>query len=374
MTLSWTLRRFRPGDERGTIELLRAVFGKWYSLEYWKWEYAENPAGSPIIWLAESNGIVIGHYSVIPIRMKVGSVHTTGSFPLHAATHPDYRGQGILSSLMNKCCLDEGNNGLAFRYGFSNTNLGPTYKRYERLGHICFMNRMIRVLDWRSLLAGYLRHRFLTKATALSPQRMRRIEPTRGDFTIEVLSRFDERFDELWQHISRNFRIIAERDREYLNWRYTSHPEQEYTICTVEESHRILGYSVLSEERWHNLRFGRIVDLLGFQDRRNVLDHLVHWAVEFFKEKGAHAVTCTMSEEHPYTPVLRKAGFITHPRHMNRALYAAINLRGLATDEREIYTQALRLSQSHFLRKRSNWSMMQGDLCEDFHEGFSIID
>lgn len=229
---------------------------------------------------------------------------------------------------------------------------------------------MIKVLNWGSLLARYLGRESLTKATA--PQRMQRIEPARGDLTIGAVSRLDERLDELWQHVSRNFRIIVKRDQEYLSWRYTSNPVAEYTVLTVEKDNRILGYSVLTEERWHNLRFGRIVDLLGFKDRRNVLDHLVHSAVESFKERGADVVTCAMSEEHPYTPVLRRAGFITHPRHMNRALYAAINLRGLATDEREVYTQTLRLSQSDFLRKKSNWFMMQGDLFEDFHEGLRL--
>lgn len=86
---SWILRRFRPGDEQAIIDLLRTVFGDWYSPEYWKWKYEKNPAGSPMIWLAERNGVIIGHYSVIPVRMKVGDVQITGSFPCHIATHPD---------------------------------------------------------------------------------------------------------------------------------------------------------------------------------------------------------------------------------------------------------------------------------------------
>jgi len=80
MGFSWNLRKYRNGDEQAIFELLNIAYGKWHSLEYWKWKYKKNPAGSPIIWLAEHNNKIISHYGIIPIRMKVGNTYMTGSF------------------------------------------------------------------------------------------------------------------------------------------------------------------------------------------------------------------------------------------------------------------------------------------------------
>ena len=320
----------------------------------------ENPAGSPIIWLAQSDDKVIGHYSIIPIIMRAGNAYVTGSVACHAATHPDYQGQGVFSSLVNRCILDAGEKSVPITYGFADTNLRPTYKRYERMGHICFMIRMIKVLDWQSVLARYVRNRFLTSTGALVLRRIRKTGPSRRSFAIEAISRFDERIDAFWEQVSRGFKIIVRRDQRYLNWRYASHPEDEYVIYTTVKGHKILGYCVLGEEQWQNLRLGCIVDLLGFQDNQNAVGCLIDKAVEFFREQGVDAITCMVSERHPYTSLLRKAGFIPYPRR-NRALYAAINLGGSPIDERKVYSQAILLSRNPILREKSNWFMTYGD-------------
>jgi hypothetical protein len=361
MPLPWILRRYRDGDEHAIFELLSTAFGerKWHSFEYWKWKYTKNPAGSPIIWLAESNNKIVGHYAIVPRIMKLGNAYMTGSSACDAATHPNYQGRGVFSSIVNRLCLDAGENGISIIYGFARRNLGPTYKRYEHMGHICFLRHMVRVLDWASLLPEFMHTKFLTRATGAAP-RIHRQRSQDAGLTVRAIDRFDERTDELWEQLSHSFKIIVKRDQSYLNWRYTANPEKRYTIHVALKGDRILGYCVLTQEQWRKLALGVIVDILGTQDHQNAVGCLIDNAVGYFEQQGVSGITSLMSEQHPYASLFRKAGFIVFPRR-TAALYAAVNLPGSAIDEKEIYSQALLLSQNRLLKEKSNWFMMSGD-------------
>lgn len=339
-------RKYQDGDESGIVELLNAAwkarYGRWHGLEYWQWKYKGNTAGSPVIWLAENNNKIVGHYSVIPMVMKVGNAYTTGSFSGDAATHPRYQGKGVFSTIVNKCYMDVAQNDIPVTYGFANPELGPIYKRYERMGHICFMTRMIRLMNEKPIPTKHVRKK-----------------PPIG-LKIETIDRFDQRINGFWNGVSHNFTIIVRRDQEYLNWRYIDNPEKKYTIYTALKDDRILGYCVLTEIRRRDLSLGVIVDILGFQDGCNAVGCLVESALRSFTEHGVDAAVCSFSEKHPYEETFRRAGFIPHPRRRH-ALYAAINLRGSPIEEKVVYSQALTLSQNPFFKKKRNWFMAFGD-------------
>jgi len=359
MTDSWTIRRYRKGDEQAILQLLNIVFSERLSLEYWKWKYQNNPAGRSLIWLAECNSKIVGHYAIVPVTMKIGNVYVTGSLGSAAATHPNHQGEGVFSSIVNKCCVDAAENDIPVTYGFSNTSLGPTYRRYERMGRISFIIRMMKVLDWQSVVATYAPSRlFSIAARALGRMTMSRCSSR--DLSLEKINRFDDRFDALWEEISHDFIVIAKRDKTYLNWRYIDHPSREHTVYAALEDSKILGYCVLAETRHQNLELGLIVDIIGSLGRRNVVHRLIQVAVKHFEERGVDIVTCHLSERHPYQGAFVSAGFIPHP-HRKRALYCAINLRGSTIDEKQAYSQALLLSQNQFLKKKSNWFMTLGD-------------
>ncbi len=360
MDFSWNLRKYQDGDEHGIVELLRIAFRKPYSMEEWRWRYKENPACSPIIWLAEHDSKIIGHYAIVPIKMKVGNTYITGSFARNAATHPKYREKGIFSSTVNRCYQDAAENNIPLTYGYANTNLGPTYKRYEWRGHICFMVNLIKVLNWEPFLSRYIPLNFLVNATAQTIGKIGRRGSANGGLEIERIDRFDERVDRFWEKISKQFRIIVKRDHAYLNWRYADCPKKEYAIYTAMKNNEIVGYCVLSEERHDNMKSGMIIDILGFEDHRDVVNHLIQRSLRCFKENDIDQVICMMSEEHPYKAIFIRAGFIASPRRKT-ALVTTINLRGSSIDEKAIYPQALILSQNYFLKKKSNWFMMSGD-------------
>ncbi len=348
----WSIRPYREGDENGIVELLnlawKARFGKWHDLPYWHWKYKQNPAGHPIVWIAELEDKIIGHYGIVPVIMKVGNTYMTGSFSGDAATHTNYQGRGVFSSIVNRSYADAAEKGITITYGFANTTLPAIYKRYEQRGYICFIQSITKLLGSK------------TVRKQLKSQGQIGHERNTGPLRIEKINRFDQRIDTFWKTISNYFPIIVRRNQQYLNWRYTSNPEKEYLIYTAKKDDQILGYCVLDEMQSQKLRLGAIVDILASHDQPRTLEYLLATAVQILRERGVDAIFSMISEEHRYNAAFRKAGFVPHPRH-RRALYAALNLNGSHLNELEVYTQALALSQNSFLKKKSNWHMMFGD-------------
>ena len=59
---SYAVRFYRPGDETGIIELVRAVFPVHRSrdVEYWRWLNRDSPGGNSFVEIAESEEKIIG--------------------------------------------------------------------------------------------------------------------------------------------------------------------------------------------------------------------------------------------------------------------------------------------------------------------------
>jgi len=364
MSHHFTLRRYDDGDEAAIVTLLKAAFGKWHSLDYWRWMYQENPAGKPIIWVAQHGKTIIGHHAIIPIRMKIADENLMGSQGVNAATHPSYQRQGIFSSIAARCNRDTPVHNIPLTFGFSRKRVEPILKRHARRVHICSMVSMVKVLNWRPLLARYLPSDILIRTTSLALRKTVRSgsvgAQAKEDLRVQRISKFDGRFTRFWNAISRSFQIVVIRDQEYLNWRYVDNPEGNYVIYIAGKKKNILGYCVLKEDHQKDKTLGLIVDILGFQNGRNAVSCLIQTAVEYFQKRNADLVVCIMSEKNPYKAALLKAGFGNSP-FRKMALTCTIPPTTDAKNKRAQFKQSVTISQDSFLREKRNWFMMFGD-------------
>jgi len=364
MSSRFTLRRYDDGDEWAIVAFLKATFGKWHSLNYWRWLYQKNPAGKPIIWVAQHGKTIVGHYAIIPVRMMIANKNLMGSEGVNAATHPSYRGRGVLSSIVARCYRNAGNHNIPLTFIFSKKRVEPIFKKCARADHICFMVSMVKVLNWKPLVPRYVQCDALLRTANLASRKTIRFKSVdareKENLEIEKISRFDERINGFWNAISRNPQIIVIRDQKYLNWRYHDNPEGNYVIYVTSKNNSIVGYCVLTEDHREDITLGLIVDVLGFQNRKKVVDCLIQTAVEHFQKRNVDLVVCMMSEKNPYKVDFMKAGFIESP-FRRIALACTTNLPGEADSKRVTSKRVLILSQSSFLKEKKNWFMMFGD-------------
>ena len=101
MTSDWTLRPYAPGDEDAASGLFREVFATQMTAEEYRWKLVATPwpYGSGNVWLAESEGRIIGQFAGVPLRFKLHDQFLDIVQGCDVMTAPNFRRQGVLSLL-----------------------------------------------------------------------------------------------------------------------------------------------------------------------------------------------------------------------------------------------------------------------------------
>lgn len=316
------IRPYQEGDEKGILTLMNAVYGQWHGLNYWRWKYKENPLGffPNWIWMAESNGKIVGHYTVIPVRMKIGNKYILAAQSVDTATHPDYRRQGIFENLAKNVYAEAYRDGVRLIYGFANSprrvtsEAGASYEGLHKKlewTHLCFMTRMLKGLGYSKPTGsgivtrmGAALLRFVTKTPSLGGTE---------DIEIEKIDKFDNGIDLFWEKVSRGGQVMTKRDSAYLNWRIND-ADSEYVIIEAKKGGEVQGYVILKLDR--EMGTGAIVDLLALPNRQEVVISLILRSLDFFAEQNVLYLRCWMMKSNHYHKLLKRLGWVDTPTKM----------------------------------------------------------
>ena len=107
------------------VDLQNEVYqkrGLHFTKDIFRYWYLENPDGKVISYNAFDQGRLVAHQSFVPERMLVKGQITSCVRSMAVATHPGYRGKGLLSQLTNAALEDVKNEGYAFAYAVTNGN------------------------------------------------------------------------------------------------------------------------------------------------------------------------------------------------------------------------------------------------------------
>jgi GNAT superfamily N-acetyltransferase len=96
-----SLRPFRDGDEASLVDFLNLCYpGGWGDVERWKWLYPRCPSFErDNIFIIESNSQIIAHRGLHPRELIIQGKKLQVALLGDTATHPDYQGLGLYSSL-----------------------------------------------------------------------------------------------------------------------------------------------------------------------------------------------------------------------------------------------------------------------------------
>lgn len=116
------------------LELFSASFGKDLTSEIWEWAYILNPNGDPIVSLYFYEDKLVGHYAIIPIKLKHHNSSDALLSGLSMTTMVDskYRKHGIFVKQANEVFLAAKRLSYDLIYGFPNKNSAPGFMK--RLG------------------------------------------------------------------------------------------------------------------------------------------------------------------------------------------------------------------------------------------------
>ncbi len=316
----WITREYQDNDEQEILKLRQLVFLNGKSLEWWRWLYQKSPAGKALIVLAEADCIV-GQYSVIPLKTKIGNEICLGSVSPDTMVHPDYRGQGIFTELAKKVYKLGEENHISFVLGFPNQNSHPG--AIGNLGWLDLYNGLPlwgKPLNCKNILLHYCKHKMLfvelfgKACQAFSDLyfRDRIYDPM---IRIETTNYFDDEFDCLWQKASTIKPIMVIRDRKYLNWRYVEKPGANYTIYSAWEKDELVGYIILSISEKTGLQIGNIIDLLIIPGKIKAARDLLSAASSYFNRMNIDIVSGLMLPHACLSKALKKNKYFLIPQY-----------------------------------------------------------
>lgn len=310
------IRNYKSNDEKKIVELFNDIFQQNRSIEQWKWQFRDNPAGNAIIALAEDADELIGQCTLIPSRIVIGQRELLGGQSVDAMTHKDYRRKGYFEklSLLSYCIGKE--QGIAFRYSFPSpptldgllSKMGgtlicktPVYIQIHKVAS--FVNLFCNNMKVSNIVGALIEKALIM----IKPNNLKRTNM----YTISQVRYFDEEFDNLWDRHKVKCENLTVRSGEFLNWRIANHPCVTYkTFKAVKGA--LLGYIILKIETKkvrgkYLLKVGTIIDMITSED--GVAEELLAVATEHFTFEGVDFVSAWVTDNSFYKNTFKKAAY-----------------------------------------------------------------
>jgi GNAT superfamily N-acetyltransferase len=122
-----------PGQIAAYAALLSEVFqSDKFSEAAVAWRYRDNPAGTVVGADAWDGERLAAHYVTCPLEANVEGRMAKGLLSLNTATHPDYQGRGLFTTLAEAAYAQGAAGGCEFVIGVANANSTPGF--LKRLG------------------------------------------------------------------------------------------------------------------------------------------------------------------------------------------------------------------------------------------------
>lgn len=280
MSTNLEIRPYQPGDEGAILQLFEQSFGRPMGLDYWNWRFRDNPATGPAISLAWDGGKLAAHYAVSPVVMQIAGEPRLTALSMTTMTHPDFRGQGLFVRLASDLYDRLQQQGYFMVWGFPNDQ-----------SHRGF----VRDLAWRDI--GEI-PMFQSDLSSLREQ------PRASDAVQELLG-FDARADRLWSTICSDYDLSVQRDRRFLDWRYSLNPQNKYRILGYSQGDELLGYVVFKSYQAEV----DIVDVLAVEDRSIGVELVRGVMALALQEEGARGLNMWQPFRYGLHLELEKLGF-----------------------------------------------------------------
>lgn len=274
---SLVVRPYAEGDEREILSLFREAFGRDLPPEFWRWRFADNPAGPILIDLMWAGDTLAGHYAASPVMLDTEAGPMATALSMTTMTSAAFKGRGIFPALATSLYTRMAETGFAMVWGFPNAN-----------SHRGFVTG----LEWRDI------HEIPTFRLDLGHS------TPEADIAVAEVTTFDLDADDLWARVGgRMGAVLTRRDQRYLNWRYVQHPTNDYRVLAARVQSGLAGF-IVTKGYGGELD---IVDLLG--EDTDTMFQLVLGALELARSQDAVAVNMWLPLAHPLHPMLERIGF-----------------------------------------------------------------
>ncbi|MBN1356048.1 GNAT family N-acetyltransferase [bacterium] len=241
------IRTFEPQDRAGIDKLFKLTFGWTRPESLWKWKFMENPHGQPIIIVAVDRGEIVGHYGLLPRRIRCFDTAYTALQEVDLMVHPDHKKGGLFKKLGETAYGYATRDDPSFTFGFPNQvslPLGSRILKWRAIGKIPMYS--IFLDPCTSMIKKYPRLKTVRMPAGTVRFCMKKIMGTKyaSEIPCRITDTIPSGIAGLFAATSRIREFAFERDGDYLKWRYESRPEGRYRFLTAGTESKPQGFAV----------------------------------------------------------------------------------------------------------------------------------
>lgn len=228
----FTIRRYRPGDEKAILELFARSFHTTRPIDHWRWKYEDDPYGRERISVAfDDSGALVGHYAGYPVAFHLGGADVLANQIGDTMTDLSVRhiGRGA-TSVLGRTALHFYENfcqgQVAFNYGFNVSNIQKfslRFLRSTRVESVAYRRRDLRVDPLR---------------------RLTRLERYARGIRLQLVSETTAEWDALFARVAGHHDFLVRRDARYVSWRYLARPDVAYVVVALRRWSHLAGWLV----------------------------------------------------------------------------------------------------------------------------------
>jgi hypothetical protein len=360
--------RYLNGESEAEIlqwlDLYRICYQHSVSREFWHWIHIDNPfykKSKPLIFIAESEGCIVGSVSLFPSQLTVSDHNTDYTLEscllCKAMVHPELRGQGIFSTLLKnaqKLMRDEG-----YDLILTFTNNPYTYRSFIHADFV-YISEMVQPKIYISTYGPFNKFiSYLPKGLKeiigypITCIYQRLLPNTAHKYQIQYKNVFEcfEEIDKIHATYHHNYGIYGTRTSKFFRWRF-SLKGVNFKCLSLWEGKKMLAYIIF--EYPNSGKNALISDLFVHKGSEILIQILVSEAVVILKKDNLDSIlTYNLERTWNLSKIFSfRHGFINRSLIVNRTPKS--------------HFLFYLLNKKHpfpFFADKNNWNIQSADTC-----------
>ncbi len=282
-----------------------------------EWLYLENPRGKARAWyvIDEKTEEPIAFTCVLPRMVRVDGEDilcwNCGDFSVDMK----YRTLGVAIKLRReaKNAVDKGV--IAALYAHPNKKMQVIH---QRVGHTCIgkMKRYAKIIKADKYVKRYIKYKIPAKGlsslinTGLMLKDHLLVQKNENYSTEWITGkRFSSEYNELFNELSKYYKILGERTSSYLNWRYEDNPLYSSSRITIRRNGVLQGYIIFTKGEDLSVN---IKDMFCIPDGK-IIKTMLHELFSGLRKDKMQSVSFVVKENNPLITILQETGFRLRP-------------------------------------------------------------
>lgn len=315
---SYSIRKYRKKDLENFIRFWTFQDGeskaKKRILDF-KWLIEGNPFSEKKddYFVIDENGKAIAYEGMMPYRFSLSGNDYDGYVYHDTMVDPDKRGQGLGKKIVKKLVDRNGVFSIAVWMNL------PNAKLFEKCGWnaVSGLFPYVRIYDAATFIhiKSSLLHQLavgIVNRVLFLRYKLEKvfINFSSDSYTISEIDQFDDRVDNLFHSVKKEYRYISYRTKDVLNWKYSHKAFSECSKLVCEEDDELKGYIVYRKKKLEEgVSKVTIFDFLCSPQRKDIFISLLKKAISEIEEiKPAYVEI--LSSNQIFDNVFKKLGFI----------------------------------------------------------------